>query len=137
MKLHPTFADQSCVFLITDTKTVWAEVLSKQQLSRRWSMLKYNSTPSHLPHPNEDAWLDQVLQYLVDAHTPRMMGDLSFEVIDSRYSVTGWAFGATFQALTGHFRIWPYTFVERGSNGDGRPFPSDPSSRQRCFRSTS
>lgn len=86
MKLHPTFADQSCVFLITDTKTVWAEVLSKQQLSRRWSMLNNNSAPSHLPHPNNDAWLDQVLQYLVDVHTLGVMGNLSFDVIDSRYS---------------------------------------------------
>ncbi|KAI0280802.1 hypothetical protein BGY98DRAFT_293472 [Russula aff. rugulosa BPL654] len=88
MKLHPTFGNQSCVFLITDTKTVWAEVLSKQQLSRRWSMLNINSAQSHLPHPTEDdGWLDQVLQYLVDVHTPHAMGDLSFDVmIDSRYS---------------------------------------------------
>ena len=62
-------------------------VLSKQQLSRRWSMLNNNSALSHLPHPNEDAWLDQVLQYVVDVHTPRIVGDLSFDVIDSRYSV--------------------------------------------------
>ena len=50
-------------------------------------MLNNNSALSHLPHPNEDAWLDQVLQYLLDMHTPRMMGDLSFDVMDSRYSV--------------------------------------------------
>ena len=54
-------------------------------------MLNINSAQSHLPHPTEDdAWLDQVLQYLVDVHTPRAMGDLSFDVmIDSRYSVLG------------------------------------------------
>jgi hypothetical protein len=97
--------------MITDTKTVWAEgafnshlvsvrrsfnhvfmartVLSKQQLSRRWSTLNNNSASSHLPHPDEDAWLDQLLQYLVDVHTPHAMGDLSFDVIDSRYSVLG------------------------------------------------
>jgi hypothetical protein len=51
-------------------------------------MLNNNSAPRPLPHPNEDAWLDQVLQYLVDVHTPRQMGDLSFDVIDSRYSVS-------------------------------------------------
>ncbi len=52
-------------------------------------MLNNNSALSHLPHPNEDAWLDQVLQYLVDVHTPCIIGDLSFDVTDSRYSVRG------------------------------------------------
>lgn len=52
-------------------------------------MLNNSSALSHLPHPSEDAWLDQVLQYLVDVHTPLMMSDLSFDVIDSRYSVRG------------------------------------------------
>ena len=52
-------------------------------------MLNNNSAQSHLPHLNDDAWLDQVLQYLVDVHTPLVMGDLSFEVVDSRYSVLG------------------------------------------------
>jgi hypothetical protein len=52
-------------------------------------MLNNNSAPSqsHLPHSDEDPWLDQVLQYLVDVHTPRVIGDLAFDVIDSRYSV--------------------------------------------------
>ena len=53
-------------------------------------MLNNNSAQNHLPLPNEDAWLGQVLQYLVDMHTPRVIGDLSFDVIaDSRYSVLG------------------------------------------------
>ena len=90
--------------------TYWSTVLSRQQLSRRWSILNDNSAPSHLPHPNEDAWLDQVLQYLVDVHTPSVMGNISFDVVDSRYSVTGYAFVAlfrhsqAFQDLAIHFR---------------------------------
>ena len=66
-------------------------------------MLNNNSALSHLPHPSEDAWLDQVLQYLVDVHTPRMMSDLSFDVMDSRYSVRGVGVWCTFQALTDFF----------------------------------
>ncbi|KAH9960869.1 hypothetical protein BC827DRAFT_368369 [Russula dissimulans] len=86
MKLHTTFADQTCVFLITDTKTVWAEVLSRQQLCRRWSALNPNSAPSDPIYLEEDHWVDQALQYLVDAHAPSIMGELSFDVSESRYS---------------------------------------------------
>lgn len=50
-------------------------------------MLNNNSALSHQPILNQDAWLDQVLQYLVDVHSPGKMGDLSFDVIESRYSV--------------------------------------------------
>ncbi|KAI0254954.1 hypothetical protein BJV78DRAFT_1120054 [Lactifluus subvellereus] len=85
-KMHATFSDQTCVFLITDTKTVWAEVLSRQQLGRRWLMLNTNSTSSYLPHCEQDSWLNQVLQYLMDAHSPDVMEGLSFDVVESRYS---------------------------------------------------
>jgi hypothetical protein len=106
-KLHATFSDQTCVFLITDTKTVWAEgasisthcsnriliwtylsaVLSKQQLSRRWSALNTDSASNKLTYREQDSWLDQVLRYLVGTHSPNVMEDLSFDVVESRYSV--------------------------------------------------
>ena len=67
-------------------------------------MLNANSSPDHPPQFGDDSWLDQVLQYLVDTHSPRVMGDLSFDVITSRYSVwCRWAFLRTFQALTFFF----------------------------------
>jgi hypothetical protein len=50
-------------------------------------MLNTNRAPSQLPESEEDSWLDQVLQLLVDMHSPGMMGALSFDVIQSRYSV--------------------------------------------------
>ena len=37
----------------------------------------------------------------MDVHSPRMMGDLSFDVIESRYSVRMICIGCIFQALTG------------------------------------
>lgn len=86
MKVHSSFADQTCVFMITDTKTVWAEVLSRQQLSRRWSTCNPNNSPTCLSRPEEDSWLDQALQYLEDVHSLGAIGDLSFTVTDSRYS---------------------------------------------------
>jgi hypothetical protein len=91
--------------MITDTKTVWAEgasfstlfssqlkfngfiVLSRQQLSRRWSTCNPNNSPTCLSRPEEDSWLDQALQYLEDVHSLGAIGDLSFTVTDSRYSV--------------------------------------------------
>jgi len=51
-------------------------------------MLNANSAPSQLPESEEDSWLDQVLQLLADMHSPGMMGALSFDVIQSRYSVS-------------------------------------------------
>ena len=62
-------------------------VLSRQQLSRRWSTLNTNGTFNHLPYREYDSWLDQVLQYLVDAHSPDVIEGLSFDVVESRYSV--------------------------------------------------
>jgi hypothetical protein len=50
-------------------------------------MLNASSAPSQLPESEKDSWLDQVLQLLVDMHSPGMMGALSFDVIQSRYSV--------------------------------------------------
>ena len=65
----------------------WFIVLSKQQLSRRWSTCNPDSTPTNLPRHEEDSWLDQALQYLEDVHSLGVMGDLSFNVTESRYSV--------------------------------------------------
>ncbi|KAH9178147.1 hypothetical protein EDB89DRAFT_1148478 [Lactarius sanguifluus] len=86
MKAHSSFADQACVFMMTDTKSVWVEVLSKQRLSRRWSTCNPNSAPNQLSGPEEDSWLDQALQYLEDVHSLGVMGDLAFSVTESRFS---------------------------------------------------
>ncbi|KAH9009188.1 hypothetical protein EDB84DRAFT_1571392 [Lactarius hengduanensis] len=86
MKVHSSFADQACVFMITDTKSVWVEVLSKQRLRRRWSTCNPNSAPNQLSGPEEDSWLDQALQYLEDVHSLGAMGDLAFSVTESRFS---------------------------------------------------
>ncbi|KAH9014312.1 hypothetical protein EDB85DRAFT_2280625 [Lactarius pseudohatsudake] len=86
MKVHSSFADQACVFMITDTKSVWVEVLSKQRLRRRWSTCNPNSAPNQLSGHEEDSWLDQALQYLEDVHSLGAMGDLAFSVTESRFS---------------------------------------------------
>ncbi|KAI0316559.1 hypothetical protein OF83DRAFT_1172770 [Amylostereum chailletii] len=88
MKFHASFVDQTCVFMITDTKTVWAEVLSSKQLSRRWYNLNPASSPSQYPPPSDahEGWLDQVLQYLFDAHTLGGMDELSLDMTDTHYS---------------------------------------------------
>ncbi|KAI9511844.1 hypothetical protein F5148DRAFT_203203 [Russula earlei] len=86
MKVHPSFADQTCVFLITDTKAVWVEVLSSRKLSRRWSALNTDGDRSCLSHFEEDRWLNRALQYLVDTHSPNVLEALSFAVSGSRYS---------------------------------------------------
>jgi hypothetical protein len=75
-------------------------VLSRQQLSRRWSTLNTNGTFNYLPYREFDSWLDQVLQYLVDAHSPDVVEGLSFDVVESRYSVCRAFFFRTSHILT-------------------------------------
>ena len=80
-------------------------------------MLNNSSALSRLPHPSEDAWLDQVLQYLVDVHTPFMMSDLSFDVIDSRYSVRGVV--GVWYTLSGAHRLFFFQDLAINFRGEG------------------
>lgn len=74
--------------MITDTKNVWAEVLSSNQISRRWHDVNSNSAPlySTKQTDGDQEWRRQVLQLLSDGHTYGGMEELSFEVADTRYS---------------------------------------------------
>lgn len=74
--------------MITDTKSVWAEVLSSNQISRRWHDVNLNSAPLHSTKQTDgdQEWRKQVLQLLSDGHTFGGMDELSFEVADTHYS---------------------------------------------------
>jgi len=74
--------------MITDTKSVWAEVLSSQRAARRWHELNPDSSPTDLTVPSDisENWLDQVIQCLSDAHTLGGVDELSFTLVPSSYS---------------------------------------------------
>ncbi|KZV74605.1 hypothetical protein PENSPDRAFT_185240 [Peniophora sp. CONT] len=71
MKFSASFSDQSCVFMVTDTKSVWAEVLNTQRLMRRWQSLNPSTSPVDLPPPEakREQWIDAIVQCLADSHT--------------------------------------------------------------------
>jgi len=76
--------DLSCCILVTDTKSVWTEVLAGKQLARRWrSLNQFAPEPMSTP---EDAWREQTLQVIADAHTIGGIAELSFQVVESQYS---------------------------------------------------
>ncbi|EIM90768.1 uncharacterized protein STEHIDRAFT_165281 [Stereum hirsutum FP-91666 SS1] len=87
MKFYSSPIDSSCVLLVTDTKTVWAEVLSSSQLARRWRGLT-NSLPTQdtLLKYEEIQWREQVAHNLSAAHTLGGMAELTLEPVESQYS---------------------------------------------------
>ncbi|ETW83097.1 hypothetical protein HETIRDRAFT_458627, partial [Heterobasidion irregulare TC 32-1] len=88
MKFYTSQDDVSCALMITDTKSVWAEVLSSNQISRRWHDVNLNSAPPYSTKQTDgdQEWRKQVLQLLSDGHTFGGMDELSFEVADTYYS---------------------------------------------------
>jgi len=105
-------------------------------------MLNTNSAPGHLPQAEEDSWLDQVLQLLVDVHSPSMVGDLSFDVVTSRYSVCElllYLLGTQGFAGPSHRPPWGFFQMEMGdlfhwTQAIGRcafEAPHDPASQHR------
>ncbi|KAG7089770.1 hypothetical protein E1B28_011424 [Marasmius oreades] len=85
-KFCSSTVDISCLVLITDTKSVWAEVLNSNQFARRWR--DCNSLPllATSEEEEEEEWRENALKTLTAAHTVGGMTDFSFEVVESRYS---------------------------------------------------
>ncbi|TFK40297.1 hypothetical protein BDQ12DRAFT_680680 [Crucibulum laeve] len=84
-KFYSSTVDLSCCILITDTKHVWAEVLTSQQFARRWRSCNANS-PSPLSEGDEEAWRISCFELLSKSHSIGGILELSFEVIESYYA---------------------------------------------------
>lgn len=85
-KFHHSTMDLSCVTLVTDTKTVWVEVLNSQQFARRWRACNPNSPALHSDSTEEDIWRESALETLSNAHTLGAITDISFEIVESNFS---------------------------------------------------
>lgn len=84
-KFHLSQMDLSCVLLITDTKSVWTELLSSQQFARRWRQC--NPThPEPLSEDDEEAWREHNLELISNIHTVGGISEVSFEIASSKYS---------------------------------------------------
>ncbi|KAF6757259.1 hypothetical protein DFP72DRAFT_892149 [Ephemerocybe angulata] len=85
-KFHHSSMDLSCVVLVTDTKSVWVEVLSSQQFARRWRSCNPDSPPPFHDQGEEDAWRESSLELLSNSHTLGAIPDIQFEVVESDFS---------------------------------------------------
>ncbi|KAK0485166.1 hypothetical protein IW261DRAFT_884949 [Armillaria novae-zelandiae] len=87
IKFYASLADLTCCVLITDTKSVWAEVLSGSQFARRWREVNgLESISSSGSMVDEEEWRAHTLELLSNAHSLGGITDLSFEVVESNFS---------------------------------------------------
>ncbi|KAM5538552.1 hypothetical protein V8D89_007885 [Ganoderma adspersum] len=87
LKFYSSTVDLSCCILITDTKSVWGEVLSSNQIARRWCDSNPQSTPSFAGEEDEEeSWRIKCLEFISTAHSLGGLADLSFEFVKSNYS---------------------------------------------------
>ncbi|KAJ3998958.1 hypothetical protein F5050DRAFT_1798131 [Lentinula boryana] len=88
-KFHSSKIDLTCMVMITDTKSVWAEALTGNQIARRWRAC--NKVDPFMPNSaeedeGEEEWRLSILRNLSEIHTPGGMDNVSFEVVESRSS---------------------------------------------------
>ncbi|KAJ7637701.1 hypothetical protein DFH06DRAFT_1433105 [Mycena polygramma] len=85
-KCHFSTVDLSCFILLTDTKTVWTEVLNSKQFARRWRACNPDSAADFDQEDDEEQWRIGNLELLSKAHTLGGMADLGFDVVESNYA---------------------------------------------------
>ncbi|KAK7033081.1 hypothetical protein R3P38DRAFT_2920583 [Favolaschia claudopus] len=85
-KCHFSTVDLSCFILVTDTKTVWTEVLNSKQLARRWRSCNPNNSPEFPREEDEEEWRINIIELLSRAHTLGGIEQLSFDVVESIYA---------------------------------------------------
>ncbi|TDL25498.1 hypothetical protein BD410DRAFT_764954 [Rickenella mellea] len=72
-------SENLCCLIVTDTKNVWAEVLSNKRMVRRWLECNLNS----LGEPSESTGLF-ILDLISTLHSIGGISDVPFEVVESR-----------------------------------------------------
>ncbi|KAJ3727926.1 hypothetical protein C8R42DRAFT_694236 [Lentinula raphanica] len=88
-KFHSSKIDMTCMVMITDTKSVWSEVLTSSQVARRWRACNKVDPFMALSAEQEEAeeeWRSSILGNLSEIHTPGGIDNASFEVISTRFS---------------------------------------------------
>ncbi|KAI1797372.1 hypothetical protein LXA43DRAFT_1089242 [Ganoderma leucocontextum] len=85
LKFYSSTVDLTCCILITDTKSVWGEVLSSNQISRRWRDGNPQNSPSFAGE-DEEPWKIECLEFISTAHSLGGLAELSFELVKSSYS---------------------------------------------------
>lgn len=86
LKFYHSPADLSCFIFITDTKSVWAEVLTSNQFSRRWRHCNPDSPPLFPPDERENSWRTTSLEHLSKVHSLGVISDFTFDIVESNYA---------------------------------------------------
>ncbi|KAI0749567.1 hypothetical protein C8Q80DRAFT_1162659 [Daedaleopsis nitida] len=86
LKFHASTIDLTCCLLITDTKSVWGEVLSSNQFARRWRDCNTQNSASIAEEDEEEAWRVQCLEFLSTVHSIGGVAELTFELVKSNFS---------------------------------------------------
>jgi hypothetical protein len=61
--------------------------LNDKLLARRWRLSNQRSPEQFTNSENEDRWRESIFELLSEAHTIGGFAELSFEVVESKYSV--------------------------------------------------
>ncbi|KAI0710020.1 hypothetical protein C8Q76DRAFT_740783 [Earliella scabrosa] len=93
LKFYSSTIDVTCCILITDTKTVWGEVLSSNQFARRWRDCNQQSSASFADEEEEESWRIKCLEFLSAAHSLGGLAELSFELVKSNFSDLAFTIG--------------------------------------------
>ncbi|TFK87965.1 hypothetical protein K466DRAFT_585918 [Polyporus arcularius HHB13444] len=86
LKFYASTVDLTCCVLITDTKNAWGEVLSSNQIARRWRDCNSQNSTSFAEEEEEEAWRIKCLEFLTSAHSIGGLSALSLELVESNFS---------------------------------------------------
>lgn len=118
LKFYHSPADLSCFIFITDTKLVWAEVLTSNQFSRRWRHCNPDSPPLFPLDERENSWRTTSLEHLSKIHSLGAISDFTFDIVESNYAVSC---ASTMSSLSfTESRILLLNWKATDSSGDGR-----------------
>ncbi|KAI9000566.1 hypothetical protein BD414DRAFT_518797 [Trametes punicea] len=85
-KFYASTVDLTCIILITDTKSVWGEVLSSNQIARRWRECNQHDAAAPASQADEESWRANCLEFLAVLHSLGGVAELNFELAKSKYS---------------------------------------------------
>ncbi|KAJ7158819.1 hypothetical protein C8R46DRAFT_401649 [Mycena filopes] len=85
-KCHFSTVDLSCWLLVTDTKSVWTEVLNSKQFARRWRACNPDTAVEFTREEDEEEWRTEHLELLAKAHTLGGIESSVFDCPESNYA---------------------------------------------------
>ncbi|KAH9902796.1 hypothetical protein C8Q73DRAFT_671801 [Cubamyces lactineus] len=86
LKFYASTVDLKCFIVITDTRSVWGEILSIHQVSRRWHDCNALANTGKAMLEEEDSWREKCIEFLAALHSLGGAADLTFELVKSNYS---------------------------------------------------